>query len=330
MLTSAPMVMHSPRLSQRPRVSMSLLKEIIDEAVAKDGDVARLLRLCLVLASRLKHGPLKEWVRSELEGYTADAVLPAYRILRAYNRGHFNGFGWNGTLEIPLSVLPESLRSHYASSPFRGSVAECVELVSKAGPDSSLRQPWPVNLAVTYASKLARDGQCTSAWIEISAAEMVALLDQVKTKVISFALEIEEADPSAGEILGPTGKPKLGEDQVTQIFNTTINGNTVQNVAVGSGETQQSAISGIQAGDLGSLFRALNSLGVSEQRIQTLDAALKEDQADGETGIGSRAKSWLADLALKASEQVAMKGVDSLVTLCAQALSLYFAVPLIA
>lgn len=184
---------------------MSLLKEIIDEATAKQGDLTRLLRLCLVLASRLKHEPLKNWVRHELEGYPIEVTLPPYRVLRAYNKGDFKAMTWQGVLEIPLSVLPESLRPRYADSPFRGSIAECVDLVSRDMKEATLRRPWPVGLAIKYASKLANGAQCTSAWSEISSSEMVALVDQVKTKVISFALEIEEADPTAGEILSPSG-----------------------------------------------------------------------------------------------------------------------------
>ena len=185
--------------------------------------------------------------------------------------------------------------------------------------------PWPVELAVKYASKTVHNAQCTSAWTEVSPSEMVGLLDQIKTKVMAFALEIEEADPTAGEVQG-AGVSVLKEEQVTQIFNTTISAGTVQNIAMGSTGAQQSAINGIQPGDVASLIGALISLGIEPDRIRKLELAIEEDRKADATGLGSKAKVWLADLALKSSQKAAETGAVSLVTMAAQALAIYFGI----
>lgn len=44
---------------------MALLAEIQSECTSKDVNVSRLLRLCLLLAEKLKHAPLKEWATHE-------------------------------------------------------------------------------------------------------------------------------------------------------------------------------------------------------------------------------------------------------------------------
>lgn len=303
---------------------MRLLQQIIEEAVSRDVDVARLLRLCLVLAARLKNDQLKQWVKHELEGYPDEADLPNYRVLTSHNKGYFMAMSWRGELEIPLSTLPEELRDFYADVRFRSSIAECLDLANRGSRLSSpsLRRPWPLPLAMRCGKKLSPQSQCTAAWSEISVSEMSAVLDQVKTRVMLFALEIEGADPSAGE----SGASILGQEKVTQIFNTTINGGSVQNMAVGSQGVNQSIINGIEAGDLGSLFAALVQLGVPADNLPSLEIALKDDRADGGPGLGSNVKGWLSDLAIKAGTKVADKGIDSLASLAGQAVMAYLGV----
>lgn len=58
---------------------MGILQDIIAEATASDSNAPRLLRLCMVLGSRLPHEPLKTWARYELEGYPKDVDVPSYR-----------------------------------------------------------------------------------------------------------------------------------------------------------------------------------------------------------------------------------------------------------
>jgi hypothetical protein len=85
---------------------MGVLQEIIREATTKDGDVPRMLRLCLLLGKRLGHTPLITWVQHELEGYPQDVVLPSYREFRCRSRALFENFARRETIDIPLSFIP--------------------------------------------------------------------------------------------------------------------------------------------------------------------------------------------------------------------------------
>lgn len=315
------------------KMAMNLLQEIINESVAKDTDVPRVLRLSLALASKLKNEPFKAWVLSELEGYPADVQPPPYRSIRARNRGHFEAINFRGTIDLPLSVLPEKLQPHYERAFFRDSIAECADLLTnRKGDGSSFQIPWPVELAVKYGSKAVTHGQCLRAWMEVSPSELFGMLDKVKTKILAFALEIEELDPTAGDIQSPSAV-RLTTERVTQVFNTTIIGG--QNIAVGNESSQQAAVSGVEPGNLESLVAALTSIGVAPKSIEDLKAAIESDTSKGDAGFGGKAKQWLADLGQKAASKVAEKGVDvvgnaagqgfeSLVTLAENALKAYF------
>lgn len=202
---------------------MSILQQIIQEATSPDCDVTRMLRLCKVLASRLKHEPLKEWVRCELEGYDDEVPLPAYRILPATNRGHYVGLNYKATLDIPLSVLPEAARERYSIVEIRKGIAQFVDLARKGVTGGHVELAWPVEIALEYASKSVNYGQCIRAWQQISPSSLVGMIDQIKNKVLGFALDIEAEAPEAGSIPGVS--QGITSEQVTQFFTTNIQGN---------------------------------------------------------------------------------------------------------
>ena len=91
---------------------MSLLREIQDTAVDGASDLESLLRKCRVLATRLKHDELKNWVICELDGYPNDVEVPQYRKLAGSCYGHFAGYGGNQVRNAPVPVtsIPEQLR----------------------------------------------------------------------------------------------------------------------------------------------------------------------------------------------------------------------------
>ena len=170
--------------------------------------------------------------------------------------------------------------------------------------------------------------------MEVSPSELFGLLDKVKTKILAFALEIEELDPLAGDIQS-LSRVKLSAEKVTQIFNTTIIGG--QNIAVGNKSVQQTAVSGVEPGNLQSLVAVMQSIGLAPNNIEDLKAAIETDSSAGNSGLGGKVKEWLTDLGLQTASKVAEKGVDaigsaagqgldSLVTLAENAIKTYFSI----
>lgn len=210
------------KIHKRDESEMSLLNDIVVEATAKDADLTRLLRLCLVLGARLKYAPLQRWVKNELNGYALTDVLPPYRQLAVINRGEFVGQMETRQFDIPLSIIPTEFRSRYESAELRDSIAEYVYLANGLTDGKKLCIPWPVEIAMLEASKLVHGGQCRRAWMEISCAGLVGMLDQVKSKVLGFALDIEAEAPNAGEIDGL--KVPMQLSSINQIFITNISG----------------------------------------------------------------------------------------------------------
>ena len=288
---------------------MALLDDIIDAATSKDGDVARLLRLCMVLGSRLKYAPLTEWAKGELEGYPIDRPVPAYRVFGVRNRGRFMGH-YQGVWDIPLRVLPEALQPHYEKHEARDSIAEFAALVKNSTGDSTPRIPWPAELGVRYATHV-RGSQCVEAWMELPPASLANVLDQVKTRVLDFALQIEEELPASRDIAEISGSIKGAT--VPNIFNTTILGN-VQNLSQGDTGTTQVATAGIAAGDLEALISALHNVGVADQDVVSLRAAAQVSESSaGTEGRAVAVRKWLTDFTGKSVQGVATNVVSKLI-----------------
>jgi hypothetical protein len=79
---------------------------------------------------------------------------------------------------------------------------------------------------------------CWHAWKVIPATGIITALNNVRNRVLNFALEIEAEAPDAGE--APVNSNPVPQDKVTQIVNTYIYG-TVQNLTTGSKNVKQRA-----------------------------------------------------------------------------------------
>ena len=60
---------------------MSIVLELQKEAMKSDKDILTILRMALVVATKLDLNDFKEWINKELKGYQSTDELPAYRII---------------------------------------------------------------------------------------------------------------------------------------------------------------------------------------------------------------------------------------------------------
>lgn len=299
---------------------MSLLREIQSECAAKDASVTRLLRQCLILAARLDNQSLREWAELELNGYPDGASLPGYRVFGVRSRGNFlDRFIGSGTLDIPVSVLPEDLRKQYAEARLCQPISQYEDLVRRSEGDKEgmLRLPWPIGLAVKYGSRIS-PMQCVEAWKELPVAALVGMIETVKTRILTLSLDLERADPRAGEV--PSTSLNVSSERVAQIVVTNIYGGQVGNVAAGSpGATQANQVQVVQ-GDMASLLQHLRGLGFDDASLQELPAAVDADTKEGAQGLGNRTKEWLSKAAARAGGFAKDLSKEMLTSLAAKAI----------
>ncbi|QXX86357.1 hypothetical protein J7649_13430 [Acinetobacter lwoffii] len=210
---------------------MSLLREIQNDAVNSNVKVSDLLRKCKILAYRLGNDDFKNWVESELNGYSQTEILPNYRVLSVNSKGHFSGAFGSGlrNADMPIFCLPSELQENYSIAKFNSPIATLESLSSS---DSGvLTQDWNLIILAKYGSAMYEGYNCIQAWKVIPASAVIGMVDTVKTKILNFALEIEMINKDAGDV--EINSNPIPQDKVSQIFNINISGN-VGNLSSGN------------------------------------------------------------------------------------------------
>lgn len=269
---------------------MSLLHEIQKAAVEGDSDLPTLLRKCKILASKLGNSNFSNWVEHELNGYRNGAELPEYRILTVLSYGHFfGGFGSKLTnAQIPITCIPEKLHEYIRYSHLRSPISTYSMLIKETTEDA-IQEQWPSEVLSMLSDKLYQDMNCLQAWKHIPRGAVVALLDTVRNRILSFVLEIESASPEAGE--APINSHPLPQEKVTAIFNTYISGN-VQNLASGGQHVQQTADykDGISPEIFENMLKAITASQLDRQISESISAAI--DQMKNSVGKDSFPASY--------------------------------------
>ena len=171
---------------------MSLLREIQTAAIESETDLATLLRKCKVLAARLGNAEFGTWVDNELNGYKPDDDLPQYRILGVRSKGHFLGsFRELSNADIPLMNIPEKFRESVSHAYINLPVASIAKLIEDSDGRSAAQEPWLPDLVALVSTQIYQNMNCMQAWKVIPIPNLIAILDEIRNRVLSFVLEIE-------------------------------------------------------------------------------------------------------------------------------------------
>lgn len=287
---------------------MSKLVDIIEAATGESVPIPSLLRMVHVLAARTDTPVLADWVDNELGGYDGDSPVPDYRgpfqtkVLSDWS-GPFGSQLQNAPL--PPSAFPKGLRDAGAFDiEFRESVSELERLAQTER--GVLSYFWGTDVIGTINSEML-NGRLTSlqqmapmhgivsAHKVVSVPLITSVLDQVRTRVLRLALDIEKVAPSAGE----PGAAITNQQAVQSIVHNYIlgDGNTV---AIGSPGAIQ--VGNVAAGDLDGLLSALTELGMGADDVEALREAiegdLEEDGDEPKAGVGARVTQFMGRMAV--------------------------------
>lgn len=158
------------------------------------------------------------------------------------------------------------------------------------------------------------------AWQEISIGTIAAIVDTVRTRLLQFALEIQEeiGDDSAS-------LAQAAPDKVERAVGTIIYGG--QNVITGSvrGDIRLHAQQVVMQGDFPSLRKALAEVGVAEPEIAELKEAEAADRAAGaENGFGARVAGWLSKAGAYVGKKAGEATTDAAIGAVKTAVLTYF------
>ena len=280
---------------------MALLDDIIDAATDDKVPIGTLLRKCLVLEQVFKNEKFKVWLNKELDGYDHQEELPSYRTFNAISYGHFIGIMGRQLNNQPLSlhVLERQDYELMSKCPLHQPASSYEGRPNKAD-DAQL--PWNPTLTTKYQTRFFKDSDMVlnRAWQLIPGSVLVGLLENVRNRVLRFALDLKnELGPDA-----PTIERIPSATIERSVVNHIYGGNIL--IASHAENISQLAHTTIAAGDDAGLKEALSQLGVTPEGITKLELDMESEK----DAVGPRIRGWLKDLSLYLGKEGAKAGVE--------------------
>ena len=172
---------------------MAILDDIIEAATDDKVSIGTLLRKCLVLEQTFKNEKFRIWLNKELDGYALDEEMPPYRVFGAVSYGHFIGIAGRQISNQPLNlaVLSQKDYDQMSRCPLHQPASSYEGRPDKA---SDAQMAWNPALTAKYQTKFFHDSDMVlnRAWQLIPGSVLVGLLENVRNRVLRFALDLEE------------------------------------------------------------------------------------------------------------------------------------------
>jgi hypothetical protein len=258
----------------------------------------------------LKNEKLKAWAHNELNGYDDPGTLPPYRTIRIIAHGLFLGsFGSQlSNQPLPPGIMQEKHRDW-------ARIANLTQpLVAYEGydnKDGSVQIPWPPSLTALYQTKFYPDLVLNRAWQEIPPSAIAGLLDTVRNRILSFALELKE---QLGTVDDETERLETATVDSSIVYNI-YGGNNV--IAATAATIQQAGRNLIAIGDTAALIKALSGLGVVQHDAEQIVQALIEDGTQGNPSLGQKTIGLIKTVAAKlasAGKTITVSAATSIIT----------------
>lgn len=280
------------------KLNMAEVRDLIDRI--RDGStdsttpLGEILRLCMRLGKLLGNEDLLTWARMEVIGYEKAEDLPDYRKMSSESSGDFYGPFGSGVknAHIPNSLIEKEHREVLCNVYMFEPVAELEDLAkNKRSEGNILKLPWSGNMIAYYQQKeIYQNGMVlASAWRIMTTQKLVGILEVIRTRVLDFVLEIEK-ELGLDSVTTKTTPRIINSkpDKIQQIFNNKIYGG---NFVMGSaGDVTQQTMN-INQGDIESLKKYLEELGLKDKHIKELEVSIRKDE--GEEHPGPAVKGWL-------------------------------------
>ena len=265
---------------------MDTFRELYDEIIQGEGDLASTLRKAKVLMNTLPSPEFDEWIDSELNGYADVEKVPEYRRV--------------------LWVGSESL-------------IVCEGVVALEGREA--REEGIVLVGRGESGDFVLNEACQL----IPASKFSEVLAQVKDRLLSSLLEMdskygvpEGTDTAEGPSEAGVGAEEVANASVIINLNQVVGDNNV----TATGEQVNQQVSVVRKDDAASLMAYLREQGVGEEDMQEIGEAVaaEPEAVDGE--LGPKVWAWLGRVGAK----VAAAGVEAAPTVLLNALKGFYGV----
>jgi hypothetical protein len=177
------------------------------------------------------------------------------------------------------------------------------------------------DLAVVLGTNVYEGLNCIQAWAEFGKGHIYELFNSVRNRILDFSIAVWKEDPTAGDSAKPLDS-SLAPSRVTQIFNTSVYGGSAN--LLGTADHSRVTFS-VHQGDIQSLENVLRENDISQEDIDNLTTAIKEDERPVEKGkFGPKVSDWISRMIKKAAEGTWAITVSAAGNLLSQVISNYY------
>lgn len=274
-----------------------LLDEIIT-ALSDEGHsiTDALLKTKVLLRQTGKASPAA-WVTYELNGYPAEAELPAFRILHAQVLANFANLAYQVSGHpIPLGHLTTKERESLEIWHVREALPALEEMTK--GKSGQIIRPIPPDSFGRLGKGLDSTYSIQRAWCSVPDHLIKNIKAQVRSRLLDFVLDLKM---EAGDASTDSGvQERLSRVDTASAFRNAVFGD---NTTILIGDRNQQVVSIGKTGDWDGLVKALGALKVPSAEIEALKDAIAEDQkTDGKPSFGKKVGAWFSRLIQRSAE----------------------------
>ena len=296
---------------------MDLLTEIRTDLINESASLSNTLRKARILAEQLEFPELRDWVKSEIEGYQNDDV-PEYRLLHLPVYGTFTVPLQRRTETVDISSnLPQQLRDKVQELAVVYKIAVLEEML--VSDDKESHRTFPVELTniLRQAVQMSDGAMMIEAYQRLPHVFLAGILDSVKSRLLDFVLDLQgmNATPEA------LSDGSVAPETIRNSFHFHINGN---NNTVAVGENVSQTVSTVHKGDVESLKAHLRAHNIDEDDLSELASAVTAEPAGNNGQFGSRVNAWVGKMGGKAISGAWQYSVENALPMLVEAIKSYY------
>lgn len=298
---------------------MKLLDEIIELLADENGSLNAALLKTKVLMHTIGHAELADWVNDELNGYTKDKAVPAYRIVGGHVAGNIqNPIMIQANVNLPTHHLRKELKTWLEQHELREAMSVLQEMAS-GKPGSSLHMPLSPEIGAEIGEGM--DGYWVQkCWVAMQPLQIKNGISQVRSRLLDFALNLRD---KIGGVEEKEVKAMAAATDVSGMFRGAVFGD---NATVVIGNENRIKVNN-RKGDFDALVKLLSGKGVSEHDVAELKTAVAADEGKVDVvnkSFGPAVRGWITKMmqkAVEASWQIELGVAGGLLT---EALKAYY------
>jgi hypothetical protein len=271
------------------------MKSIVLELqeIAKDENVSitKLLRLALMVASKLNLSDFQVWINKELSGYKSIEEIPDYRLVK----GEIKAWNPYNGMWVPF-IWPDAPKKLYQRS-IGQSISEIEHIFKKqvSYKNGTLTIPFSPDQQAIIIEKF--EASLTPVLI-IPQSSLIKILDEVRNIILKWSLKLEK-EGILGEEKSFSNDEKVRAKNNQEIKIENFYGNLGN---IFEGTIFQEINVSIQNKDLDSLLKYLGSKGIDLHDLEELKEAINNDpEPENKNKFGEKVSKWFGKMVSKAS-----------------------------